>query len=570
VFTPQFVETMRTTMPTTPNSSSSDEGSSVWLALAAAARTEATEVPTAIVRDYRPELSTPALIAEVRRLLFSERRAGRLVCRYLADLADRIHARRDGELMAYVDELHATACFFDLGARETRERVRIGRALRGLPQVEAAFIAGEVSYSRVREITRVARPETESAWLELARSLDMRSLERRVTRAAEAPGGDARPLELGVRKPPDEGAAAFPSAAPEALDALPTPDALHLGAGEPAATPTEDGVTLGRATVKANARSFRTEWIERHDVRLIFELSADTWALLERALQGARHRAGTPLSDAEALEAVARDALALQRGADEASGSRGASALDEGQHCGKAELDIGAPPIGLERAAIETHTCGSGELQLQAERRTVESGKTHRPALNHSLLPSARFRCRMPGCRCGRHVDRHYVAADAEGYGHSRPIDGGPRATRHAILREGGPRVADGALTVEDASGDLSADRKAPRHPPACRQAGSFSKPVARGSANTGAAAFGATLDGTPDDVPLRGETMPHVGTSNDHAIRLLRIVGRRSRWTPGELGDESGLSLPELQHALLLLELDGYIRRPSGFVTPV
>src|SRR4029453_6351008 len=124
-----------------------------------------------IARDYHPELPTPALIAEVRTLLFSERRAGRLVCRYLADLADRVRERRDGELSAYVDEFHATACFFDLGARETRERVRIGRALRSLPQIEAAFIEGGLSYSRVREVTRVACPETESAWLELGRSL---------------------------------------------------------------------------------------------------------------------------------------------------------------------------------------------------------------------------------------------------------------------------------------------------------------------------------------------------------------------------------------------------------------
>jgi hypothetical protein len=95
-----------------------------------AARKEQLAVDTAIARDYHAQLSTASLIAEVRRLLITERRAGRLVCRYLADLADRIHERQDAELTAYVDELHATACFIELGARETRERVRIGRALR--------------------------------------------------------------------------------------------------------------------------------------------------------------------------------------------------------------------------------------------------------------------------------------------------------------------------------------------------------------------------------------------------------------------------------------------------------
>src|SRR5688500_3515651 len=88
------------------SSSSCGEDGSLWLAFAAAARTEQVAVDTAIARDYHPQRSTPSLIAEVRRLLFTERRAGRLVCRYLADLADRIHERRDAELTAYVDEFH--------------------------------------------------------------------------------------------------------------------------------------------------------------------------------------------------------------------------------------------------------------------------------------------------------------------------------------------------------------------------------------------------------------------------------------------------------------------------------
>src|SRR5687768_4123096 len=47
---------------------------------------------------YRPELATIELIAEVRRLLATERRIERLVCRYLADLADRVGQRQDHAL----------------------------------------------------------------------------------------------------------------------------------------------------------------------------------------------------------------------------------------------------------------------------------------------------------------------------------------------------------------------------------------------------------------------------------------------------------------------------------------
>lgn len=142
-----------------------------------ASREHVTATARVVTQDYRAELPTPELIAEVRRLLFSERWAGRLICRYLADLAARIREGRDDELVEFIDEFHATARLFDLGARETRERVRIGRALRALPRIEAAFVVGTLCYSRVREVTRVASAETESKWLDLAQRLDMRAPE---------------------------------------------------------------------------------------------------------------------------------------------------------------------------------------------------------------------------------------------------------------------------------------------------------------------------------------------------------------------------------------------------------
>ena len=140
--------------------------------------------------DYRPGLATWELIIEVRALLATERRAERLVCRYLADLADRVQQRQDLMLHRYMDELHAARSCFGLGARDARERMRVGRALRQLPEIERAFVAGELSYSRVREVTRIATATDEPEWLELARRLDMRALERRVAAARASPFDD--------------------------------------------------------------------------------------------------------------------------------------------------------------------------------------------------------------------------------------------------------------------------------------------------------------------------------------------------------------------------------------------
>ena len=73
-----------------------------------------------------------------------------------------------------------------------RERVRVARALVTLPAIAAALARGEVSYAKVRAITRVATPETEATLLNVAKIGTAAHVEqivrgwRRVDRIAEA------------------------------------------------------------------------------------------------------------------------------------------------------------------------------------------------------------------------------------------------------------------------------------------------------------------------------------------------------------------------------------------------
>ena len=59
-----------------------------------------------------------------------------------------------------------------------REKVRVARALEDLPRIEAAFRVGELSYSKVRAITRVAVATDDEDWLDLARNSTGAELER--------------------------------------------------------------------------------------------------------------------------------------------------------------------------------------------------------------------------------------------------------------------------------------------------------------------------------------------------------------------------------------------------------
>ncbi|MEK7715117.1 MAG: DUF222 domain-containing protein, partial [candidate division NC10 bacterium] len=59
-----------------------------------------------------------------------------------------------------------------------REHVRVARALGTLPLLRQALARGELSYSKVRELTRVATPETEARLLAVARAGTAEHVER--------------------------------------------------------------------------------------------------------------------------------------------------------------------------------------------------------------------------------------------------------------------------------------------------------------------------------------------------------------------------------------------------------
>ena len=61
--------------------------------------------------------------------------------------------------------------------RTALERIRVAETLPTLPETEDALARGKVSYSAVRAITRVAKPENEREWLDAAAGKTIRELE---------------------------------------------------------------------------------------------------------------------------------------------------------------------------------------------------------------------------------------------------------------------------------------------------------------------------------------------------------------------------------------------------------
>jgi hypothetical protein len=78
---------------------------------------------------------------------------------------DRRQGWADGSLHSCAHWLNFK-CGLDLGA--AREKVRVASALPGVPKIAAAMKRGELSYSKVRALTRVATPATEENLLMIA------------------------------------------------------------------------------------------------------------------------------------------------------------------------------------------------------------------------------------------------------------------------------------------------------------------------------------------------------------------------------------------------------------------
>jgi hypothetical protein len=61
--------------------------------------------------------------------------------------------------------------------RTAQERLRVARALGDLPQLTAALATDALPFSAVRELTRVATPATEAAWISAAAGKNLRQVE---------------------------------------------------------------------------------------------------------------------------------------------------------------------------------------------------------------------------------------------------------------------------------------------------------------------------------------------------------------------------------------------------------
>jgi hypothetical protein len=130
-----------------------------------------------------------------------------VVDRALRDIASR-RAALDAEEARWLREAEALQIWRPLGMvsaldylerelgyapRTAQDRLRVARALGSLRQLSDALARGELSFSAVRELTRVATPATEAAWIAAAAGRNLRQVEELVADHGPGDGPDDPP-----------------------------------------------------------------------------------------------------------------------------------------------------------------------------------------------------------------------------------------------------------------------------------------------------------------------------------------------------------------------------------------
>jgi hypothetical protein len=326
-------------------------------------------------------------------------------CRWLAMVAE--FDRRGGHLewgMHSASVWLAWRC--SLTPRAAQEHVRVARALEELPRIQAAFACGQLTYSKVRALTRVACDDNEELLLSHARHATAAQLER-ICREYR-------------------------------------------------------GVTLREAGRARELRHFSYSWDpEDGSFRFTGLLSGEEGALLLEALEAgfeAIRSSGNGDEDGSAERPSRADALLAVADAALASGDASSSGADRHQ----VVVHVDADALSANRATDGTATIAHGPaIPMETARRlgcdasvvmsTERDGKalsigrktrTVPPALRRAVRARDQS-CRFPGCEHHRFTDLHHIVPWAQGgetsYGNLVRLC----RRHHRLVHEGGYSVEE-------------------------------------------------------------------------------------------------------------------------------
>jgi hypothetical protein len=248
------------------------------------------------------------------------------------------------------------------------ERLRVSRELLGLPKLAAAYSAGEVCFSKVRELTRVVTPETEEAFLVETGGKNSHQVAKMVS---------------GLKRGDQPDAVPDPALVKRRMGFELHGEALGLLAARRAAL----AAVLGRAPT---------------DDEFIIALCTTARDPVENEVIA--HPDG-PTGD--------------RRGKRKAPPPRAQQLILTCKQCACSELVVDGEGLALDEKTVERLTCDVELLgDADSDHRTRVSSKIP-AALRRNVFARDKFCCVVPGCTASRFLDVHHILHREHGGKHS-------------------------------------------------------------------------------------------------------------------------------------------------------
>ena len=287
----------------------------------------------------------------------------------------------------------------DISRSAAREKVRVAHAMKTLPAIAMAFAKGELSYSKVRALTRVARPDNEDELLAFALKTTAARVEER-----------CRELRCGTAASTDE-------------------------------------------SLRAYAR--RELRLRRDDTRgtiiITVELPIETGELVDKALDRSMETsaASDPEFSEESWNAQRADALVQMAKAYLSGDLQGGSGTPDHYqvtvHVDESALRGSAGRSGLPIESVRRIACDSDLVVLVKDRHgePLSVGRKTRvvPTAIERALWARDKGCRFPGCGRKRYVHAHHIVHWATGGETSLANLMLLCSKHHNLVHEGGFRI---------------------------------------------------------------------------------------------------------------------------------
>ncbi len=328
------------------------------------------------------------------------------------------HAVRIWEAYGHASYAAYLEAVLGYGRKTARERIRTALALAELPAMAQALADGEIGWTHVRELSRVATADTEDEWLAAARG-------RRARDVADMVAGLARGDRPGTF-----------------VDRAELPRTMVFEVSPESYAMMREALRIARQSLGAE---------------------------------------GGAVDDDAALALVARGFLAEGRGderGDDAGRPGYQVAISRCDDCARSFAEADGDSVQLDPALVAAIECDHTDIPMSLEGR---ASQTIPPAIRRAVVSAFHHRCAVPGCGNATWLDVHHIRHRAHGGSHApgnllllcsshhrRVHEGDLRVNRdHGRLRF---RRADGTPYGRDLFWRWSAPAGAPMAQPAPRE----------------------------------------------------------------------------------------------------